>query len=180
MLKKCDEKGCSDDVLAKGKCSKHYQRMKRRSDYKPRKHERHGMRNTPTYRSWSAMRNRCEKPKDSMFYRYGGRGIKVCERWMSFPNFLDDMGERPEGMTLDRIDSDSDYSPENCTWATRKEQNRNKPNNRMLTIYGLTMCLAEWAEIVAHETRYDTIKSRLNRGWSDKEAVFGKAVGVAC
>lgn len=125
------------------------------------------------YVSWRAMRERCNNPGNKMYSRYGGRGITVCERWEDFQNFLADMPPKPEGTTLERIDSDKGYEPSNCRWATRKDQNRNKSSSRMLTIYGKTMCIAEWCDISGESQ--SNVNARLNRlGWTHKEAVFGK------
>ncbi len=79
---------------------------------------------TPTYNSWRAMRERCRNPNNSKYYRYGGRGIEVCKRWDSFTAFRDDMGERPKKTTLDRIDNDGNYTPSNCRWADNITQKR--------------------------------------------------------
>ena len=86
----------------------------------------HGMYGTPTYYSWAAMHTRCTNPNRDNYKYYGGRGIKVCERWDSFESFYEDMGKRPESKTIDRIDNDGDYTLDNCKWSTHKEQINNR------------------------------------------------------
>lgn len=86
----------------------------------------HSKERTPTYYSWEAMKTRCLNEKSKDYSRYGGRGIMVCERWMVFENFLADMGIRPEGKTLDRIDGNGHYEPDNCKWSTYLEQRYNR------------------------------------------------------
>lgn len=114
---------------------------------------------------WQSMRARCRNPNNPSYHRYGGRGITVCERWESFALFLADMGPRPSPEhSLDRIDNDGPYSPENCRWATRTTQNRNTRRNHRLTHDGRTLAIVEWAELLGLHAV--TIHLRLKRGWS--------------
>lgn len=123
----------------------------------------HGQSKTPVYKVWHAMRQRCEDSSVKNYADYGGRGIKVCERWGRFENFIADMGPRPDGMSLDRIDNDGDYEPSNCRWATRTEQNRNSRRNKSLSFGGETLCIAAWAEKTGIDEA--SIRQRLAAGW---------------
>lgn len=124
---------------------------------------KHGMDNTPTYRTWHGMKNRCLNPKATGYENYGGRGISICEKWMTFEGFLDDMGIRPEGTTLERKNNDLGYCKDNCKWATRIEQGANMRTNINFTINGETKCVSEWARI--HGINKDTLGSRIKSGW---------------
>lgn len=120
----------------------------------------HGKSKTKIYYIWAQMIRRCNSPKSKDFHRYGGRGIKVCERWLnSFEDFESDMGYREPGLTLERIDTNGDYEPNNCKWASYKDQARNTRRNRLHTIDGVTHCLAEWCEILNES--WSTVKKRL-------------------
>jgi hypothetical protein len=115
------------------------------------------------------MKSRCYSQNRKEYKDYGGRGIKVCERWHSFENFLADMGERPEGTTLDGIDNDGDYTKENCRWATHTVQNRNSRHNRVVTVNGRKMSLAQACEEL--QLPYVKTLHRLLRGWSEERAL---------
>lgn len=115
------------------------------------------------------MIGRCTNPDHSSFMRYGGRGISICEPWLLFVNFLSDMGERPIGTTLDRIDNGGHYEPRNCRWATPKQQARNKRNSKLFTLDGVTATLAEWTELLG--VNACTIPWRLAQGWSIRKAL---------
>lgn len=135
-----------------------------------RKAERHGMTRTPTYAAWQAMVARCTCPKHPAWENYGGRGIGVDDRWaLSFVAFLSDMGPRPDGMSLDRIDNELGYGPGNCRWICRREQNRNKRNNRILLYRGREQLLVQWAEETGLAS--ERIRSRLRTGWTVGEAL---------
>ncbi len=130
----------------------------------------HGGRHTVEYRIWSQMRNRCENPNAQAFSGYGGRGIKVCERWREFPNFLADMGPRPSPRhTIDRIDNDQGYGPDNCRWATWKEQQRNRRSNVIYKVDGIAASLAEHCERLG--LKYSTVHRRLTQGASIERAL---------
>jgi hypothetical protein len=115
-------------------------------EMKPTYRRKHGKSQTDMYFAWKTMHRRCTDPKHPRWERYGGRGITVCDRWKSYENFLADMGERPEGTSIDRIDLDGPYAPENCRWATPKEQARNKSNSRFVEWDGRRQTIAAWAE----------------------------------
>jgi len=130
---------------------------------------------TTEYATWSSMRARCNNPKNKRWERYGGRGISICSRWDDFENFLADMGNRPKGTTLDRIDNNGNYEPSNCRWATFTEQMRNRGNTIRLTHEGVTLSAPEWAEKTGLPVK--TIYCRVDYGWPDKDVLtvpYGK------
>lgn len=118
---------------------------------------------TATYRSWVNMLTRCRNPKATQYAGYGGRGIRVCERWLVYENFLADMGEQPTGHTIERIDNEGHYEPGNCRWATREEQANNRRSSRVLEHGGRRETIARWARLSGIDAR--TIFQRLRRGW---------------
>lgn len=137
-------------------------RGKSHADYK------HGLSQAPGYYSWSAARRRVMTDDP----RYGGRGIRMCQRWLdSFENFIADMGRPPPGLTIDRIDNNGDYEPGNCRWADKTQQVRNRRNSVLLEIDGVIRSPAEWSEIsgVGWKLIWERVKQR---GWTARDAVF--------
>lgn len=122
-----------------------------------------------TYIAWKGIFRRCFNSNEPQWKDYGGRSITVCERWRDFRNFLADMGEKPLGMTLERINNNGNYEPRNCKWATYKEQNRNKRSNRMVVFKGKHMVLAE--ALVLAGTNRATFYWRVNQGWPEERAL---------
>lgn len=130
------------------------------------------------YWIWNMIVQRCTNPKVKNWMDYGGRGITVCDRWLKFENFFSDMGKRPtDEHSIDRKDNSSGYSPENCYWATRIEQAKNKRNNRIIEIFGRRQHLAEWAR--EYGVDHTLILSRLSRGWSEIKAVTTKPRSIS-
>lgn len=105
----------------------------------------HGLSHTTTYTVWRQMKNRCLKETNKDFSRYGGRGIKLDPRWLNFKNFVSDMGKRPEKMQLDRIDTNGDYTKNNCRWVSASENCNNKRNNHIVSHNGMSKTLIQWA-----------------------------------
>lgn len=130
---------------------------------------KHGSLKTSTYGSWRAMRQRTQNPNHREFRNYGARGILVCDRWQLFINFLKDMGERPAGTSLDRIDNSKGYEPGNCRWATPSEQSQNTRRTVFLEMDGKRQTRKEWAREMGLSSL--VIESRIKRGWSVKEAL---------
>lgn len=144
--------------------------LKREINSRLRGVARHGMSKSPEWGVWKGMRRRCSNPKDPRFVDYGGRGIRVCDRWQSFDNFIADMGRRPAaGFDIDRTNNNGDYEPSNCRWVPRAVNLRNTRRNRRLTFRGETMTAAEWAKRLGLHTA--TLYSRLDYGWSTERAL---------
>lgn len=161
--KPCLYDGCEKISKCRGWCNTHYERW-RRNGTVDIDVELHGKCRTTEYRSWNGMKNRCNNPNDKNYDRYGGRGIRVCDRWnRSFVSFLEDMGEKPEGTTLDRIDVNGNYEPSNCRWATPLEQSNNQRTNVKVTYKGKTMNISQWARELG--IAEPTLRSRL-KVWS--------------
>lgn len=123
-----------------------------------------------TYIVWQDIKDRCYNKKNKKYIHYGGRGIKICKRWKnSFINFLEDMGEKPNRLSIERINNNKGYSLNNCRWATYAEQNRNLSRNRKITLNRETKCLIDWVNET--DLKYNTVLCRILRGWDVKRAL---------
>lgn len=133
--------------------------------------KKHGGKGTAEYRAWQAMKRRCDNLKSRNYRLYGGRGIRVCDRWLhSFPTFLADMGPRPSpAHSIDRIDSDGSYEPGNCRWATAEVQSQNRRSARLITFRGETLSLTAWAARIG--VRPSALWLRLSKGWPLERAL---------
>ena len=136
----------------------------------------HGMTSSDTYTTWEKMKGRCKNPNDDRYKDYGGRGIEVCEKWDKFEGFLEDMGERPAGTTIDRVDNDGNYEKKNCIWATPKEQGRNTRSNRMIRYRGEVKCVSAWAESLG--MNHSTLRKRIDRGFGITRAFNERVANV--
>lgn len=126
----------------------------------------HKLTRSPTHTSWTLMKARCLNPKNPKYPDYGGRGITVCERWLQFESFLADMGQRPKNTTLDRIDVNKGYNPENCRWASTSQQANNKRTSVKISFGGMTLTVSEWSK------KLDIpLKQRLYAGWDIHKAL---------
>ena len=125
---------------------------------------------TPEYMTWNRIKGRCYNKNKQGYKNYGGRGIKVCNRWLeSFDNFYEDMGKRPDGYEIDRVDNNGDYSPDNCRWVTSKENRRNRRSSKLIEFEGEVKNLSAWAE--EYGVNYIAVHQRLNRGWSIRKSL---------
>lgn len=169
----CDVDGCDRNIFnGRGLCQLHYSRLLRLG--KTELDDKFIRIKHPLYGVWKSMRERCNDKHSEGYHNYGGRGIRVCERWNNledgFQNFILDMGDRPEGHSIDRIDNNGNYSPENCRWATQVQQSNNTRANVILDLDGISRTATEWAEISG--VYPDVILWRFRKGWDVKKAIY--------
>ena len=182
----CKAQGCDQRSRMHGYCIKHFKRLQRngspevvllakRSNIDAAKEVARASRVTverlAEYRAWGSMRDRCANPKNKSFHNYGGRGISVCEQWQaSFDAFMADMGPRPSPHhSIDRIDNDGNYTPENCRWTTQGQQMNNVRHNRNISIDGVSRSVAEWCR--HHNISRSTFDARVRRGEAAESAL---------
>ena len=141
-----------------------------KEQYKNGKSKTHGMSRSPFYSSWRCMINRCTNPNNEEYHNYGKRGIMICEQWRKFENFYSDMFPiYKKGLYLERIDNSKGYYPENCTWATPKEQANNRRSNRILEFNGQHKNIRQWSDDTG--IKFSTIIARLRYGWTTKHTL---------
>lgn len=131
---------------------------------------KHGMSDTKTFRAWAGMIQRCTNKNSGQYYDYGGRGIRVSKRWMTFQNFFEDMGTAPNGMSLDRKNVNGNYNKANCRWATKEQQVRNARSNVNIIINGVKKCAAEWARVAG--IKKELMIYRYRAGWRGKKLLI--------
>jgi hypothetical protein len=136
---------------------------------KGRDKKTHGMSGFTEYRTWTGMKHRCFSENDKKWHSYGGQGITVSNDWLSFLKFYEDMGPKPEGMSLDRIDTNGDYCKENCRWATQKTQQNNRRNNKMLIVNGETLTMQMASEKYGIDS--NKVQRRIAAGWPVDQAL---------
>jgi hypothetical protein len=151
------------------------------ADVARRLHTTHGKtaggKQSKAYKSWAAMKKRCYNEKDKSFHHYGGRGIFVCERWHIFENFLSDMGEPDAGLSIERVDNNGPYSPDNCRWATQREQTQNTRRTRYVCFKGVTKPISVWCSELG--LKYESVRRQLvDYGWPVERA-FGISMEAA-
>lgn len=170
----CKVENCERVCNSHGFCRMHYSRLMKYGD-PLLSHRKYMSSHRREHRTWVSMKERCNNPKHPAFQHYGGRGVKVCERWDcgidGFYNFLEDMGPRPDGYSLDRINSEEGYYPENCRWADNITQQNNKRNNHLVTIKGITKTVTQWSR--DFEINPHTAFSRIRKG-ENGERIFRK------
>ena len=138
------------------------------------KAHKHKMTGTRLYNIWANMKQRCLNPKDNRFNDYGGRGIMVCDEWLIADNFISWALKNGynDNLTIERIDNNKGYSPDNCRWATNDEQAHNKRNNHLLTFQGKTQNVTQWANEL--KINRDSLHTRIQRGWTAERALTKK------
>lgn len=165
----CSYEGCFKPRVAYGLCNLHYVRLRKGADLAVPARPVHRRTSTTEYNIWSGMKARCLNPGIKAYASYGGRGITVCDEWMEFEKFYEDMGPRPEGMSLDRIDNNKGYSKDNCRWATRTEQSRNRRDNHIYDIDGFRGTMKQVCEHLG--IALGTVSSRIyGLGWPEYDA----------
>ena len=134
----------------------------------------HGESGSPLYKTWSIMKERCYNRHNCNFRYYGLRGITVCNEWKEYTSFRDwaKSNGYKRGLTLERMNRNESYNPNNCCWATRKQQARNRSSNRLLTAFNETKCITEWTEDERCQTTNNALRKRLDRGWNAERALI--------